>query len=81
MSVYNRIKKGETFDSYLIPSEDFEEIDSAFSYIDKFNAIIVKHLTGAKGEGIHYIEKRQDDFLLIDSEQNTYYQKTDLKIG
>jgi hypothetical protein len=79
MSVYNRIKKGETFDSYLIPSEDFEEIDSAFSYIDKFNAIIVKPLTGAKGEGIHYIEKRQDDFLLIDSGTEQLLSKVQLE--
>lgn len=65
MSVYNRIKKAKTFESYLIPSEDFEEIESAFLYIDKYNAIIIKPLAGAKGEGILYIEKKQDDFLLL----------------
>jgi hypothetical protein len=67
MSVYNRIKKGEVFDSYLIPSVDFEEVNSALSYIDKYNSIIVKPLSGAKGEGVHYVEKMQDGFLLIDS--------------
>lgn len=79
MSVYNRIKKGKIFDSYLIPSEDFEEVDSAFSYIDKYNAIIVKPLNGAKGEGILYIEKRQDNFLLIASGTEHLLSENQLK--
>lgn len=79
MSVYNRIKKGKIFDSYLIPSEDFEDIDLAFSYIDKYNAIIVKPLAGAKGEGVIYIEKRQDDYLLIVSGTEHLLSKNQLK--
>ncbi|GIO25392.1 YheC/YheD family endospore coat-associated protein [Ornithinibacillus bavariensis] len=67
MSVYYRIKKGKIFENYLIPSEEFEEVNLALSYIDKYNAIIVKPLSGAKGEGVHYIEKIQDEYLLIDS--------------
>lgn len=67
MSVYHRIQKGKMFDGYLIPSEEFEEMDLAFSYLHQFNAIIIKPLSGAKGEGIIYIEKKQDGFLLIES--------------
>ncbi|RHW37584.1 YheC/YheD family protein [Lysinibacillus yapensis] len=68
MSVYNRIKKGSLFAQYLIPSDNFEHVETALNYIEKFNAIIIKPISGAKGESILLIEKRQDDYLLIISE-------------
>ncbi|MBM7608433.1 glutathione synthase/RimK-type ligase-like ATP-grasp enzyme [Lysinibacillus composti] len=79
MKVYQRIKKGKRFTNYLIPSEDFERIQTAFSYLDTFNVIIIKPLSGAKGEGIYFIEKRQDDFLLIVSGVETVLSEEQLE--
>lgn len=75
MGVYNRIKKGKVFAQYLIPSENIKDVDLAFSYIDKFNAIVIKPISGAKGEGILYIENRQDDFLLISLDKEHFLSK------
>lgn len=67
ISVYKRIKNGRLFAGNIIPSEVFEDIDCAFAYIERFNSIIIKPISGAKGEGIIFIEKRQNDYLLRSS--------------
>lgn len=67
MSVYNRIKKGSLFTQYLIPSDDFDDLDTALSYVEKYNTIIIKPNSGSKGEGILLIEKKKDRYLLISS--------------
>lgn len=64
MSVYNRIKKGGQFSQYLIPSEELERIETIFLYLDNYNSIIIKPVSGAKGEGIIYIEKNGFNFCL-----------------
>jgi hypothetical protein len=65
MNVFYRIKKGGLFSGNLIPSEHFERVPTAFSYLLKYHSIIIKPVSGAKGESIYFIKKRQDDFSLI----------------
>lgn len=67
ISVYNRIKKSGKFSQYLIPSEKIKWSQTIFSYLDNYESIIIKPISGAKGEGITFVKKQN----------GAYYLKTD----
>lgn len=79
MSVYNRIKKSGQFTQYLIPSEEVAQESIVFEYLNKYKSIIIKPLSGAKGEEITYVVKHNKNFFLKTVEMEQYYSEQELK--
>ena len=80
MSVYKRIKKSGQFTQYLIPSEKLMRETNIFLYLNKYKSIMIKPLSGAKGEGIIYVEKQDKNFLLKTGEIEQHYTEQELKV-
>ncbi|MCM2531950.1 YheC/YheD family protein [Neobacillus pocheonensis] len=79
MSVYKRIKKSGQFTQYLIPSEELVRVTTVFLYLNKYKSIIIKPVSGAKGEGIIYIEKQDKNFFLKTDEMELHFSEQELK--
>ncbi|WP_053365723.1 YheC/YheD family endospore coat-associated protein [Bacillus sp. FJAT-27245] len=78
MSVYYRIKKSGKFSQYLIPSEKVERIQTIFLYLNNYNSIIIKPVSGAKGEGIIFVEKRGENYSLKADDIEHNFSKEEL---
>lgn len=79
MSVYNRIKDSGQFTQYLISSEELERIQTVFLYLDNYGSIIVKPVSGAKGEGIIFVQKNEQDFSLKTNGTETHFSKEEME--
>jgi hypothetical protein len=79
MNVYHCIKKSGRFTQYLIPSEKLERIQTAFSYLANYTSIIIKPVSGAKGEGVIFVEKKDTNFSLKVNKFEHHFSKEELE--
>jgi hypothetical protein len=57
LAVYNRIKRAEKFEPYLIPFYEVTDVQMFFDIIKRYEKVIIKPLTGHQGVGVVFIEK------------------------
>lgn len=68
MKVYKKVKKGNEFAEYLIPSVKLKRIEKVFSLIEKHKKIVIKPYSGNKGKKVLFLEKFDDLLLLTEGE-------------
>jgi len=62
LSVYNRIYRGKKFREYLIPSAEITRASKDLpNFLQRYHRVILKPLSGSKGQGITMIQKDEDD--------------------
>ncbi|MGE8057910.1 YheC/YheD family protein [Bacillus mycoides] len=78
LSVYNRIKKGETFKQYLIPFYGLTNVNTFFDMINRYEKVIIKPISGHQGKGVVFIEKHGINYSMNESEQISLINKNQL---
>lgn len=64
--VYNEIGKSLKFFYYLIPFDIISNKEIIYKYLERYQKIILKPTSGHQGEGIYYVEKVSDTYLVIE---------------
>lgn len=57
LHVFNQIKKGKSFEQYLIPTNELTKVDRLMKMVHLYPKVIIKPLSGHQGQGIVFIEK------------------------
>ena len=78
-SVYNRIEKGEMFSNYLIPSKDIISYDDVYDLLTNHSKIIVKPTSGSQGTDISYIERKEEQYTVIQDELKKVMNKQEFE--
>lgn len=78
MSVYRRLKAAETFSDYLIPSISITSIETLFDFMSQHPTVVFKPIDGHKGQGVTFIEKYANHYLVKYSGQQFSYTQTQL---
>ncbi|WLR43127.1 YheC/YheD family protein [Bacillus carboniphilus] len=74
-----RLKKANEFTQYLIPSYIIRTIDSFYSFLHAFQKLVIKPIDGRKGKGIYYIEKREEEFYVLQDSSLIRYQLQEME--
>ncbi|SFC78101.1 UDP-N-acetylmuramoyl-tripeptide--D-alanyl-D-alanine ligase [Bacillus sp. OV322] len=78
-SVYERLKKGQDFSHYLIPSEKISgNIEKFFQFLSSYEKIVFKPYNGRKGKGIYLISMENENFLVTKDSHSSYYSHSQL---
>ena len=78
--VQYRIKKGNEFNHFLIPTIELTDEKSLIDMIEMHDQIIIKPVSGSRGSGILFVEKAESDtFKINDSGKISFYRKEDLR--
>ncbi len=64
LSVYNRIKKGKEFKSYLLPYKKVRKPIDVLFFLKKHNKVIIKPITGHHGHQVIYIESKEENYIV-----------------
>lgn len=78
MSVYKRLKRAGTFSKYLIPSESVFSCEDFLHYLDLYDRVIFKPVSGHKGQDVILVERNGDNFHLQIDGEHYYYNYSDL---
>ena len=78
LSVNNRIRKGEEFKQYLIPTLELTNVKDLLDMINLYPKIIMKPTSGHQGESILFIEQEEDEFKINDAGKISIYTKKEL---
>lgn len=79
MSVYKRLKKSGTFSDYLIPSIVIPSSKELFTFMSQYPTIIFKPVDGHQGQGVTYIDKLANNYLVKYNGQQFFYNESQLK--
>ena len=69
LSVYDRIKKAEKFEQYLIPFYELTDTNKFFDMINRYEKVLIKPTSGHQGKGIVFIEKHGKYYNINESGQ------------
>ncbi|MEF2889272.1 MAG: YheC/YheD family protein [Turicibacter sanguinis] len=64
MAVYKRLKKAKVFSRYLIPTQTVSSTQELLKFIQKNGKIVFKPVGGHQGEGVTFIERKGQKFLV-----------------
>lgn len=78
-SVYERIKKANEFSPYLIPSEIVTSPEHVFTVLDTYTKVIIKPISGHKGIGVTFIERKKERYTLLQEQESLAYDKEGLE--
>lgn len=67
ISVYNRIMEDKVFANYLIPSLEVTHPQEVTDLLNSYSELIVKPLSGSKGNDVVYIRKDQSDYSVVEN--------------
>lgn len=76
--VYRRLKKGGEFSQYLLPTHFITNESIVFDFLDIYEKIIVKPVSGNKGASVLLIEKNKNVYIIMDQENQMNYTKKSL---
>lgn len=79
MSVYKRLKKAGTFSEYLIPSIVIPSSKELVAFMSQYPTIVFKPIDGHQGQGVTYIEKLSNNYLVKYNGQQFFYTDSQLK--
>jgi UDP-N-acetylmuramoyl-tripeptide--D-alanyl-D-alanine ligase len=64
IAVYSRLKKARTFSRYLIPSQTISSTTELLAFMKAHRKVVFKPVGGHRGEGVTFIEKKSNQFLV-----------------
>jgi hypothetical protein len=80
LRVYKRINDGKEFSQYLIPTKKLTSIHTLREMIKRFKKVVVKPVSGRKGERVLFLEKlHPDEYRLIDKKKVVSLSQLKLK--
>ncbi|MEH7246665.1 YheC/YheD family protein [Neobacillus niacini] len=63
-TINERLKKGKLFANYLIPAKVLKEWNDLSEFLSEYRNVVVKPMDGRKGQGIYFIKKMENDFIV-----------------
>ena len=79
MSVYRRLKEAGEFNNYLIPTKVIFNTNDFFDFLNQYKKIVFKPQDGHKGQGVTYIEKTQDLYMINRSKKSEVVDYFEIK--
>ncbi|MDC3416585.1 YheC/YheD family protein [Aquibacillus salsiterrae] len=79
LSVFYKIKKSNQFTEYLIPYKKVSSPNTVIDYLEEYGKVVVKPVTGHQGEGIHFIQKIEKNYLFDNQKQQEEISKQELE--
>ncbi|MCP3028970.1 YheC/YheD family protein [Halobacillus sp. A5] len=79
MSVYNRIKKDQTFSNYLIPSTRLTTFSEITNLFKEYSDIIIKPCAGFQGNDISYVQKDNKQYTVYRNQLKQVMSKKEFK--
>ncbi|MCM3571042.1 YheC/YheD family protein [Neobacillus mesonae] len=76
--VYNKVKKAETFASYLIPSKTIQHSNDLLSFLESHHAAVMKPVSGNRGRRIFFIKKTNEGYQWTDGSITHVFDKKEL---
>ncbi|WP_081415934.1 YheC/YheD family protein [Peribacillus kribbensis] len=77
-SVNERLKKGKEFVKYLIPSKILKEWKDLYEFLLAYHDVVVKPLDGRKGQGIYFIKRTENGFIVNKDSKDVFYSQEEL---
>lgn len=68
MKMYKKILKGKKYASYLIPSKRVRTVEDVLQFLSEKEKGVLKPYQGHKGEGIYFLKKEGDIYLIRENE-------------
>lgn len=59
MKVYKKIKRGQQFANYLIPSTQLINGESVWSLLNKYPKVVIKPYSGNQGKNVFFLKKER----------------------
>lgn len=78
-SVTERLKRGNKFGKYLIPTKILMKWEDFHQNLIAFREIVIKPIDGRKGQGIYYIKATDNGFILNNNLEETVYNLEELQ--
>jgi len=79
LSVHKRIEKGKKFTEFLIPTFELSQVKELLDMMNRYPKIVIKPVTGNQGDGILFIEKKDNEnFMMNDAGKILHLKKEDL---
>ena len=75
---YKRFSRSKSMNEFVIPSQKSLNEEIFLSFIDEYNKVVAKPLYSDKGKGIIYIEKKDNDYFMINDKEETNLTKDGL---
>lgn len=78
IKVFRKIKQLPEFTNYLIPSEEIIDTQSVLHALNNFGKIVVKPLSGSNGLNVTYIERSEENFVVLDGSNRITVNEAEL---
>ncbi|KAA0546557.1 YheC/YheD family protein [Bacillus sp. BGMRC 2118] len=81
MKVYRKVKKGETFAEYLIPSFKLKSLEKVKEKVTEYEKIVIKPYSGNKGKKVMFLESSQsNEYVLTTGEEKKTLNEEEVEI-
>ncbi|WP_419888746.1 YheC/YheD family protein [Neobacillus niacini] len=77
--INERLKKGKEFSKYLIPAQILQEWKDLLNFQTLYQDVVVKPMDGRKGQGIYFIKKCDQGFIVNKDSKDKVYTQNELK--
>jgi UDP-N-acetylmuramoyl-tripeptide--D-alanyl-D-alanine ligase len=77
-NINERLKRGKEFSNYLIPTKVLNEWEDLSQLLNAYADVVMKPIDGRKGQGIYFIKKTADGFVVNKDFKDHIYTKDEL---
>lgn len=74
----NELKKDKQFSHLVIPTIKVHNFNDIESFLEKYNKVVLKPISGQFGVGIYVLKKKGDSYILVHQDKETEISHTEL---